>query len=89
MLMLKRILFLLIVCASVAHAADNSSPGAANNPPSEASIKQLLEAAQARKLIDSVMAQMDTVMKQTMQQATQGQQVPPTFRKISISERRK
>lgn len=79
--MLKRTLFLLIICASVAHGAESSSPGAAGNPPSEASIKQLLEAAHARKLIDSVMAQMDTVMKQTIQQATQGQTVPPKVQK--------
>ena len=79
--MLKRIFFLLVLCASVASAADSTSPGAANNPPSEASIKQLLEATQAHKLIDSVMAQMDAVMKQTMQQATQGQQVPPKVQK--------
>jgi uncharacterized protein len=79
--MLKRILFLLLLSASVASAAESSSPGAANNPPSEASIKQLLEAAQARKLIDSVMTQMDTVMKQTIQQATQGQPVPAKVQK--------
>jgi hypothetical protein len=65
----------------VASAAETSSLGATNNPPSEASIKQLLEAAQARKLIDSVMAQMDTVMKQTIQQATQGQPVPAKVQK--------
>jgi hypothetical protein len=79
--MLKRILFLLVLSASGAHAAESSSPGAAGNPPSEASIKQLLEAAHARKLIDSVMTQMDTLMKQTMQQATQGQPVPPKVQK--------
>ena len=79
--MLKRILFLLLLSVSAASAAESSSPGAANNPPSETSIKQLLEAAQARKLIDSVMAQMDTVMKQTIQQATQGQPVPAKVQK--------
>ena len=79
--MIKRILVILSLCASVAYATDSSSPGAAGNPPSEASIKQLLEAAQAHKLIDSVMAQMDTLMKQTMQQATQGQQIPPKVQK--------
>ena len=80
--MLKRILFILSLCSSVAYAAaDSSTPGAAGNPPSEASIKQLLEAAQAHKLIDSMMAQMDTFMKQTIQQATQGQQVSPKVQK--------
>src|SRR2546421_6916315 len=79
--MIKRTLVILSLCASVAYATDSSSPGAAGNPPSEASIKQLLEAAQAHKLIDSVMAQMDTLMKQTMQQATQGRQIPPKVQK--------
>ena len=78
--MLKRILFILCLSSSVAYAAADSSPGA-GNPPSEASIKQLLEVAQAHKLIDSMMVQMDNLMKQTMQQATQGRQVPPTVQK--------
>lgn len=79
--MIKRILFILALCASVSYGAENSSPGASSNPPSEASIKQLLEVAQARKLIDSVMAQMDMLMKQTIQQATLGQEVPSKVQK--------
>ena len=81
--MFKRSLLILTLCASVAYGAGNSSPGASGtgNPPSEASIKQLLEVAQARKLIDSVMGQMDMLMKQTIQQATQGQDVPPKVQK--------
>ena len=59
--MFKRILPLLILCAFAADGAENSSPGAspAGDPPSEASVKQLLELGQTQKLIDSVMAQMD------------------------------
>jgi uncharacterized protein len=79
--MLKRILLILSLWTAATYAADSSAPGAAGNPPSEASIKQLLETAQAHKLIDSVMAQMDALMKQTMQQATQGQQIPPKVQK--------
>ena len=66
-------------CGPVASGADNPSPtaSAAGTPPSEASIKQLLEVAQAHKLIDSVMAQMDGLMTQAIQKATQGREVPP------------
>lgn len=49
---------------------------AADKPPSDDSIKQLLEVAQVHKLIDTMMAQMDAFMKQAMEQATQGEQVP-------------
>ena len=81
--MFKRILPLLLLCGSIALAADNSSPTspAPSNPPSEASVKQLLEVAQARKLIDSVMKQMDNLMQQSIAQATQGQKIPPKVQK--------
>jgi hypothetical protein len=54
---------------------------AADNPPSEASIKQLLEAGQAHKLLDAMVGQMDAYMKQAMQQATQGQRITPEIQK--------
>ena len=81
--MFKRILLILALCGSVASGADNPSPGASATaaPPSEESIKQLLEVAQAHKLIDSVMTQMDLLMTQTIQQATQGQEIPPKMQK--------
>jgi hypothetical protein len=87
--MFKRILPVLLLCGSIAMAADNPSPAspAPANPPSEASIKQLLELAQARKLIDSVMAQMDNLMQQSVAQATQGQKIPPKVQK-DIDQRR-
>ena len=81
--MFTRILLILVLCGSVAYGADNPSPSAtaAAVPPSEASVKQLLEVAQARKLIDSVMTQMDRLMQQTIAQAVQGQDVPATVQK--------
>ena len=80
--MLKRVFLILSLCGSMSYAANPSaSPGALSNPPSEASIKQLLETAQARKMVDSVMAQTEVFMKQAMQQATQGQQIPPKVQK--------
>jgi hypothetical protein len=83
-IMLKRILLpILLLGGSIALAADNPSPTspAPSKPPSEASVKQLLEVARARKLIDSVMAQMDNLMQQSIAQATQGQKIPPKVQK--------
>jgi len=76
--MIKRIISVILLCGSVAIAADNPSPASPSpsTPPSEASIKQLLEVAQARKLVDSVMAQMDNLMQQTIAQPTRGQKIP-------------
>src|SRR5947209_4398476 len=54
---------------------------AADAPPSEASIKQLLEVSQVHKILDTVMTQMDAFMKQAMQQATQGQTITPRVQK--------
>jgi hypothetical protein len=54
---------------------------AADNPPSVASIKQLLEVTQAHKLLDAVMAQTDALMKKAMEQATQGQKISPEVQK--------
>jgi hypothetical protein len=81
--MFKRILPLLTVCAFAAYGADNPSPAASppGNPPSEASVKQLLELAQTQKLIDSVMTQMDELMKQSIYQAAQGREIPPKVQK--------
>jgi hypothetical protein len=81
--MLKRIVLILALGGSIASGAENPSPGpsAAGPQPSEASIKQLLEVAQARRLIDSVMAQMESLMQQTIAQATKGQDVPPKVQK--------
>jgi len=81
--MFTRILPVLLLCGSIALAADNSSPNspAPSGPASEASIKQLLELAQAHKLIDSVMNQMDNLMQQSIAQATKGQKIPPKVQK--------
>ena len=71
--MLKRLLIALALCCPVAHAADV--------PPSDASVKQLLEVTQAHKLLDSTMAQMNGFMTQMMQQATQGEKITPQIQK--------
>ena len=77
--MFTRFLFLTL-CASLVYGADNP-PASPSTAPTEASVKQLLEVAQAHKLVDSVMAQMDSLMQQTIAQATKGQQIPPKVQK--------
>ena len=67
--MFTRIFSILILCASLVYAADNPS-ASPSTAPTEASIKQLLEVAQTHKLVDSVMAQMDNLLQQTIAQAT-------------------
>jgi hypothetical protein len=71
--MLKRVLILVALCCQVAYS---------DTTPSDASIKELLEVAQARKLLDTLMSQMNTIMKNAMETATQGQPVPPDVQKI-------
>ena len=83
--MSTRIVLILTLCASFLRAAENPSPASA--PPTEASIKQLLEVAQAHKLVGSVMTQMDNLMQQTIAQAIKGQQVSPKVQK-DIDRRR-
>lgn len=75
-----RVLLILTLWAAFVRAADNPSP-TPGAPPTEASVKQLLEVAQARKLVDSIMAQMDNLLQQTMAQATKGQTIPPKVQK--------
>jgi len=75
--MIKRIAIVLALMCSIAL----SSVFAADAPPSEASVKQLLEVSQVHKILNATMGQMDAFMKQTMQQATQGQPVTPEVRK--------
>jgi hypothetical protein len=81
--MFKRILPVFLLCASFVHAAQSPSPSptATANPPSEASIKQLLEVTQARKLVDSIMSQMDNLMQQAVAQAAAGREIPDSVQK--------
>ena len=76
--MIKRI---LIVAALFCSVAESAVCAADNNPPSEVSIKQLLEVTQARQLLDSMMSQIDAMMKNAMTQATQGQHITPEIQK--------
>jgi hypothetical protein len=84
--MFTRIFLVLTLCASLLRAAENPSPGS-SAAPTEASIKQLLEVSQSRKLVDSVIAQMNNLMLQAIAQATKGQQISPKVQK-DIDQRR-
>ena len=72
--MFTRVLILLALLCSSLYAADT--------PANDASIKQLLEVAQAHKTLDTMMGQMDTMLKNVYQQATAGQTVTPEMQKI-------
>jgi hypothetical protein len=75
--MIKRIATVLALTCSIAlpHGF------AADQQPTEASVKQLLEVTQIRKLLESTMSQMDALMKQATQQVTQGQAITPEVQK--------
>ncbi len=55
---------------------------AADDKPSEDSIRQLLEITQARKLIDSTVNQVDGMLKNSAQAALRGQPMTPERQKI-------
>ena len=59
--MLKYLFALLFLCSSVGYAQ--------SQPASDESIRHLLEVTHASKLLDTVMAQMDSAMKTGMEQA--------------------
>ncbi len=82
--MFTRVLILSLLSCSLLYAADSSSTAAnpdPKGPPTEASIKQMLEVMQTHKMLDAMQAQMVMLMKQTMLQATQGQPVTPQIQK--------
>jgi hypothetical protein len=74
--MLKTIplLFVTVSCCVLSvHAADA--------PPTEASIKQLLEVTHAHHMLDDMMSKMNAMMDQMMKQATAGYTVPANVQK--------
>jgi len=86
--MVMRLVVILTFCAFLVHAAETPSPTPSPSAtPTEASIKQLLEVAQSHKLADSVMLQMETLMQQTIAQATKGQTISTKIQK-DIDKRR-
>jgi hypothetical protein len=86
--MVMRVVVILTFCASFIYAAETPSPTPSPSAtPTDASIKQLLEVAQSHRLVDSVMLQMESLMQQTIAQATKGQSIPAKVQK-DIDRRR-
>ena len=87
--MFKRILPIFLLSGSIVFAAGSPSPtvspspspSPSASPASETSIKQLLEVTQARKLIDSIMSQMDNLMQQAVAEAAAGRDIPDSVQK--------
>lgn len=64
----------LLCCAPVALAAEPA--------PSEPSLRELMQVTRARDTIDTMLAQMDTAMKASMRQVTDGEQLSPAQREL-------
>ncbi len=60
----------------------SSVSAAESSPPSKASIRELLEATHAHKLVDTMMSQMDGLLRKSVQQAMSGQPVDAGEQKI-------
>lgn len=71
---IKWILLALLMFCTTAYGADTK--------PSEQSIKELLRVAESRKLLDSMMGQMDGLMKSSIQQALNGKTLTPKEQKM-------
>jgi hypothetical protein len=69
-----RVLLLLALFAPLAAHAQEA-------PPSDGSLRELLQASEVHKDSDNMMTQMDAVMKRTMQQVTQGKAPTPEEQK--------
>ena len=67
--------FLIVSLAAV------STGFTADTPPTEDSIKQLLDVTQARTMVDTMNSQMQNMLKNSMQAATRGQKVTPQVQK--------
>jgi hypothetical protein len=79
--MIKHIVLALTLICSAAFAADTK--------PSTASVQELLKVTETHKLLDSVTAQIDGMMKNMMAQATQGQAPTPAQTKAFESMQNK
>ncbi len=72
--MLTRVIALLILLSPALYSAET--------PPTDASLKKLLEVAQVHQTVDAMMAQIDTMMQNMFQQITAGQKVSPEMAKM-------
>lgn len=73
MLKVKLFLLILFILCGSAFGADTK--------PSDQSIKELMRVADSRNMLDSMMGQYDTVIKNSMQQALEGEPITPEQQK--------
>lgn len=73
MLKVKLILLILFILCGSAFGADTK--------PSDQSIKELMRVADSRKMLDSMIGQYDAIMKNSMQQALEGEPITPEQQK--------
>ena len=78
-----------LAIALLAWTVAGSAAFAAPPAPSEGSIRRLLEVTEARKLLDGMMAQIDTLMRRNMEQALRGRQLTPEQEAIIARMRNK
>jgi hypothetical protein len=78
-LILIGLLMAASACATAsAPSPASAAPAAANNsPPSDESIRELLDLTDARKLVDAAKAQVNTMVTASMQEAAQGKSFTP------------
>ena len=73
MIKTKLVLLVLFIFSASAYGADTK--------PSEKSIKELMRVTESHKMLDNMMVQFDTVMKNGMQQAFKGETITPKQQK--------
>jgi uncharacterized protein len=73
--MMRKIAVVLILCCTTAFAAEV--------PASEASIKEMLQVTEARKMVDGMFPQIEALMKSAMQQAAKGRTLSPSEQKAA------
>ncbi|MEP6809471.1 MAG: DUF2059 domain-containing protein [Chthoniobacterales bacterium] len=72
--MFKRALCLLVLCSAPAFAADQ--------PASDASIRELLTVTDSRKTVDGMMAQVNAIMQNAVRESLHGQAISAADQKI-------
>jgi uncharacterized protein len=75
--MFRSLIIASVLAFSVAHAADV--------PASEASVREMLAVTEARKLIDGMFPQIEAMMKNSMQQALNGQTLSAEQQKSALA----
>lgn len=81
MIKAKLILLILIMFCTTAYGADTK--------PSDESIKELLRVTESQKLLDSMMGQMDNLLKSSLQQALQGKTITQKEQKLADDMQKK